>query len=615
MRAAAGTRRLLLLASMAAIVWTGCGGSGSDVDPCEDFACGHLDSTCAVGSCDPDDGSCVATPRANGNACDDRDVCTDSSTCSDGVCVGDDPIDCSAVADDCNIATCDPRDGCIGAPVPNGTLCNDEAICDGEFVCRDGLCVGDFIAPVGDVCLDAISFPAVDGVTVAPGVIDGCNTNSASTSIFGQCGDEATGLGPEVVYRLDMEHIRQVTLETVTPLTGLPFDTVLHLRQSCSAQFDFACNDDIDTETIFSKIDTKLERGAYYIFVDATEENAAGEYELVANISAPNDCESAETILLPAPGRFTSVKGETFGATNAFDSTACDSDGPDHVYKIEVPVRSRIRFELFNHPSREASENRPGHLHIFGGPEPTCAARDSTVVACDVLGRRDNIRSQGLIEMEFEPGTYFAVVDVSTSSFVARYMLWVNLLPDLVLTDPQPTPLRGAPGDGTVFIDECPAGEVMVGVNATVSAIDRSIQRIQVVCGTVTVASVKTTYSYTTFVDPGTVMPERGTGGGEAAAIDCAEDEMVVGFSGRAGIASVNQLGMRCAGASIRWFPPDGLTIDFDAPDNRFPIGGTGGAAFPTTDCPDGDIAIGATIVAGEAIEGFALRCARANAE
>lgn len=80
--------------------------------------------------------------------CDDGNACTQTDTCQAGVCVGSNPIVCTAL-DQCHVAgTCDPATGqCSNPAAPNGTACSDGNICTQTDVCQTGSCVGTNFCP------------------------------------------------------------------------------------------------------------------------------------------------------------------------------------------------------------------------------------------------------------------------------------------------------------------------------------------------------------------------------------------------------------------------------------------------------------------------------------
>jgi hypothetical protein len=108
--------------------------------------CTASDQCHDVGSCNPSTGLCSNPPKANGSACDDADACTQSNTCQSGVCIGANPVVCTA-SDQCHVAgTCSPSTGsCSNPPASNGTVCNDGNLCTTGDVCTAGACGGTAI--------------------------------------------------------------------------------------------------------------------------------------------------------------------------------------------------------------------------------------------------------------------------------------------------------------------------------------------------------------------------------------------------------------------------------------------------------------------------------------
>ncbi len=77
--------------------------------------------------------------------CDDGAACTGVETCNvgTGMCEAGTPVDCSAFDDQCSVGTCnEPSGTCSGDPVPDGTLCDDGALCSEADTCQAGACVG-----------------------------------------------------------------------------------------------------------------------------------------------------------------------------------------------------------------------------------------------------------------------------------------------------------------------------------------------------------------------------------------------------------------------------------------------------------------------------------------
>lgn len=85
---------------------------------------------CTIDSCDAAFG-CVNAP-AEGAACDDGDVCTQSEACDvSGACAGGSPLSCDD-GNPCTIDSCDAASGCVSFPA-------DGAPCD-SGICNGGIC-------------------------------------------------------------------------------------------------------------------------------------------------------------------------------------------------------------------------------------------------------------------------------------------------------------------------------------------------------------------------------------------------------------------------------------------------------------------------------------------
>lgn len=108
---------------------------------CVDGACECASGCPDCQSCNPATGRCV--PIANGTACDDGDACTRTDTCQGGVCVGSNPVTCTAL-DQCHaVGVCNPATGtCSNPNKPNDTACNDGNACTQTDTCQGGVCTG-----------------------------------------------------------------------------------------------------------------------------------------------------------------------------------------------------------------------------------------------------------------------------------------------------------------------------------------------------------------------------------------------------------------------------------------------------------------------------------------
>ncbi|MCZ7687385.1 MAG: DUF4082 domain-containing protein [Sandaracinaceae bacterium] len=154
-------------------------------DPCSGVDCSALDGECVVGVCDPIDGSCGASPRADGASCDDGDACTSGDACASGACAGA-AVDCSTLSDACNVGACDPAIGCRAVPRADGTSCDDGDACTSGDACASGACAGTGgldCSSLSDACNAGACDPA-SGSCVAVPLADGtsCDDGSACTS-------------------------------------------------------------------------------------------------------------------------------------------------------------------------------------------------------------------------------------------------------------------------------------------------------------------------------------------------------------------------------------------------------------------------------------------------
>ncbi|WP_159397792.1 Kelch repeat-containing protein [Sorangium cellulosum] len=110
-------------------------------------ACAARDA-CHQGVCDPASGRCVDALAPAGVACDDGERCTNHDECRGGACAGL-RVECH-VDGSCLMATCDEATGGCGAPTPkpDGAACNDDDVCTLADVCQAGVCTGSDL----DVC-------------------------------------------------------------------------------------------------------------------------------------------------------------------------------------------------------------------------------------------------------------------------------------------------------------------------------------------------------------------------------------------------------------------------------------------------------------------------------
>jgi len=101
-------------------------------------------SECFVSECNPSNGMCEPIPGNDGESCTDlNDLCSVQNTCSNGVCSGGNPMDCSAQSDGCQLGVCDAQNGqCTTQALMNGDACDDLDACTTGETCGNGTCTG-----------------------------------------------------------------------------------------------------------------------------------------------------------------------------------------------------------------------------------------------------------------------------------------------------------------------------------------------------------------------------------------------------------------------------------------------------------------------------------------
>lgn len=103
---------------------------------------------------EPISSAAMCAGRPDGASCNDNDACTRTDTCQSGVCVGGNPIVCTAQSQCHAVGTCDPTTGQCSNPLrPEESPCNDDNACTQSDVCRKGICVGTNAQLGLDSCL------------------------------------------------------------------------------------------------------------------------------------------------------------------------------------------------------------------------------------------------------------------------------------------------------------------------------------------------------------------------------------------------------------------------------------------------------------------------------
>ena len=181
--------------------------SGCQVAPLLDGAlCGNGGGFCTSGTCQMVDCS-VGTRRqqercleAFGGSssgcqldsdCDDGDPCSGQETCQSNVCIPGTPLACPAPSP-CEVGVCVAGVGCGGAPVPDGSTCDDGVPWTVADACSGGVCQG--VVPQcqansdcddGDACngLETCqSYSCLAGVPLSCSAPSACTTASCDAA-------------------------------------------------------------------------------------------------------------------------------------------------------------------------------------------------------------------------------------------------------------------------------------------------------------------------------------------------------------------------------------------------------------------------------------------------
>lgn len=155
-----------------------------ELDPLTVITCTGTD--CLMATCDPSSGQCNFAPKNDTGPCDDGDKCTVKGVCSNGVCTGQNPVNCNDNKQ-CTTDSCNQETGlCINDPAPlSGTSCSDGVNCTTDDKCdATGACVGVVnTCADGNACTDDRCVEATGLCTNESAVMEGlgCSDNNACT--------------------------------------------------------------------------------------------------------------------------------------------------------------------------------------------------------------------------------------------------------------------------------------------------------------------------------------------------------------------------------------------------------------------------------------------------
>ena len=235
--------------------------------------------------------------------------------------------------------------------------------------------------------------------------------NSCTTDDPG-CGSASDG--KELVYRLDVPSQKRLLIEV-----DARYDAILYVRkEDCGSEdAQIKCNDDDNNNAQRSRIDTVIEAGTYYVFVDSFNQNSGSFRMNVTLQDVPqlaDVCRQARTLTAG-----TTINGTTHGAFDLAQSTCSgNSQGPDVPYKLDVGQKMRARVTM------ESTDFQP---NVF--VRKTCTDEHSEVACFDESsGMQSN--QQAVFVGVLDPQSYSVFADSSQDNADGAFTLQAELAPE-----------------------------------------------------------------------------------------------------------------------------------------------------------------------------------------
>jgi hypothetical protein len=255
---------------------------------------------------------------------------------------------------------------------------------------------GSSLAPAEGTCSSPLP--------LSSGVVTG-STAHGEASNAGSCG---AGDSNELVYALTVTGRAHASFDVEAA-----FDSVLYIRKDeCSdPSAEVECNDD-SSDRKHSHIDTVLEPGKYFVFVDGYG-HEGGDFKLTVSLTEEQALvDRCRRTSLLADGVAVSAP---LGPNNAAEATCGGgAQGPETPWRAEIPARARVRIV-------EHSDDAVPVVHV----RRACADPQSEV-ACGETGAGPGDAS---ITGLFEPGTYYVFADAHERDASGRYDLVLQTAP------------------------------------------------------------------------------------------------------------------------------------------------------------------------------------------
>ncbi len=253
-------------------------------------------------------------------------------------------------------------------------------------------------------------------IPIVPGVYTG---NTSHGEAENECTTDSPGCsspsdGPEIVYRLDVPSQKRLVIEV-----DARYDAILYVRkEECASQdAEVKCNDDDNNNAQRSRIDTVIEAGTYYVFVDSFSRNS-GAYRMTVSLQdvpqLADVCRQARTLTAG-----TTQNGTVHGAFDlAHGGCSGNAQGPDVPYKLDVGQKMRARVTM------ETSDFEP-NVYV----RRTCTDERSEIACFDQSsGIQQN--TQAVFVGVLDPGSYTVFADSSQEAADGQFSLTAELAPE-----------------------------------------------------------------------------------------------------------------------------------------------------------------------------------------
>jgi hypothetical protein len=241
-------------------------------------------------------------------------------------------------------------------------------------------------------------------LSLAPGVVNGSTTHGEANN-SGSCG---AGDSSELVYALTTTTRTRASFDVEAD-----FDSVLYIRKDdCTdPNSEIECNDD-SSDRQHSHVDTVLEPGKYFVFVDGYG-HEGGDFKLTVSLTEAqamvDRCQRA-----PHLGDGVMVTAPLSASNDAQATCGGGAQGPDAAWRAEIPARARVRII-------EHSDDAVPVVHV----RRACADTQSEVACGESGAAAGDASITGL----FDAGTYYVFADAHERDATGHYSLLFQTAP------------------------------------------------------------------------------------------------------------------------------------------------------------------------------------------